>query len=56
MLRLRTALRMNRKDDPEVLNCALSAIKNKYDDAGVFVDETDLLTTLIAAVPKEHLS
>ena len=42
------------KDDPEVLNSALSAFKNKYEDAGGSADETELVATLIAEATKEY--
>ena len=44
------------KDNPEVLNSALNAIKNKYSDHGVSVDGTELAAALIVAVPKDYLS
>ena len=47
---------MKQKDDPEVLSSVLSAIKNKSDDAGVSVNETELVEAFIAAAPKEYLS
>ena len=59
MLELRAYLskaRMKQKDDPEVLSSVLSAIKNKSDDAGVSVNETELVEAFIAAAPKEYLS
>ena len=34
---------MKRKDDPEVLSSALTADLNKYEDALVSVDETELV-------------
>ena len=58
MLELRAKLsnvRMKRKDDPEVQSSALSAIKNKYEGAGVSVDGTELVTALVAAAPKDDL-
>ena len=45
--------KMKRKDDPEVLSSVLSAIKSKCKDAGVSVDETELVTAFIAAAPKD---
>ena len=45
-----------KKDDPKVVCSALSAIRSKYEDAGVLVDETKMVTALIAAAPKDYSS
>ena len=47
---------MKRKNNAEVLRSALSAIKNKYDDAGDSVNETKYEGALIAASFKVYLS
>ena len=39
-----------KKDNSELSSNALSAIKSKYDGAGVLVNQTGLVTALIAAV------
>ena len=46
---------MKRKNDPEVLRSALSAIRNKYEYTGVSVDDKELATALITAAPKEFM-
>ena len=43
-----------KKGDPKVLKSALSAIRNNCEDAGVSVDETELMEALIAAASKAH--
>ena len=59
MLELRAELsniRMKRKDDPDMLSSTLTAMKNKYEDHGISVDETELVAALIAAAHKDYLS
>ena len=59
MLELRAEsrkLRMERKDDSKVISSIPIATKDKYDDAGVLVDETKLVAALISAAPKDYLS
>ena len=59
MLELKAKLRkvrMKRKDDPEMLSSTPSAIKNKYKNAAVSVDETELVVALIDVAPKDYLN
>ena len=59
MLELRAELsnlHMKKNNNLEVLCSTLSAIKNKYEDAGVSVDKTELVSALVAEAPKDYLS
>ena len=56
-LELRDELsKVRKKDDPEVLSNALSAIENECELAGVSVDEIEFVTALISAAPRDCLS
>ena len=49
-------MRMKRKDYPEVLSRALSAIDEKCEDSRVSFDETEWVAALITAASKFYLS
>ena len=45
-------MRIKWNDDSEVLKSVLNAIKNKIENVGVLVAETEFLAALIAVAPK----
>ena len=49
-------MKVERKNNPKVLSSAFNAIKNKYDDVRVSVDETGLAAALKASAPKGYLN